>query len=587
MSPPRAALRRRVVAGLLAALGLLGLLTACVRVPTSGPVEQVDGEQPTCQNCVTFQVAGPAPGDGPQQIVEGYLRATSNYQPNYSVAKQFLTAAAAQSWSPEDGVTIYSGTPVARGSRVDLDGRLHGTLGPDRTYTARDSRLQVNFGVVLEDGQWRIGRPPPGLMVVDFKFTSFYRPYDLYFLGTNATLVPEPIHLPDLRSQAGIASVLMKALLAGPSAWLRPAVTSAIPAGTALSVDAVTVADGVATVPLSDSVLQLNDQQRLQLAAQVIYTLKQAAGIQGVAFTVDQQPYPIPGADPQTSVVTVDAVSRDVEPVPYTSGNQLYVVRDRKVGVLTETGGPPDSQPIVGPLGEGAVAVNSLAVSPDTTQLAVVSDRRTRLRVAELADGKVSSVISGVRELLPPHYTRFGELWVMGEAGGRQRLWVIVGGRRREVAAPLVDGRVTAFEVSPDGTRLALVRRVGGRSELGLALITRSDRITVDGWRRLDVTRSETPNLRHIEDLTWVDATDLLVLGGASARANLTLHRVNQDASTVIPEGEATAWQAERVTSLFRTQTVVVVGRDGKAWRDDGTSWATFLDEVTAAAFPG
>ena len=91
-------------------------------MPTEGPIEKVEGQQPACQNCVNVEVAPPAPGDDPLQIVEGYLRATSNYQADYSIAKQFLTRGATEKWSPETGVSIYSGSPAVAGETVVLDG---------------------------------------------------------------------------------------------------------------------------------------------------------------------------------------------------------------------------------------------------------------------------------------------------------------------------------------------------------------------------------------------------------------------------------------------------------------------------------
>ena len=89
-----------VLASLLGAAG-------CVSVPISGPIEKVEGQEAGCQNCVNVQVQPPGAGDKPRDIVEGYLRATSNYQPNYSVAKQFLSQMAAEKWSPEGGASIY------------------------------------------------------------------------------------------------------------------------------------------------------------------------------------------------------------------------------------------------------------------------------------------------------------------------------------------------------------------------------------------------------------------------------------------------------------------------------------------------
>ena len=70
-------------------------------MPTAGPVEKVEGQPAACQNCVNVEVAPPAPGDEPVQIVEGYLRATSNYQPDYSVARQFLTQVGGREVEPE------------------------------------------------------------------------------------------------------------------------------------------------------------------------------------------------------------------------------------------------------------------------------------------------------------------------------------------------------------------------------------------------------------------------------------------------------------------------------------------------------
>ena len=87
-------------------------LTGCVNVPTVGPIEPVEGEQPECQNCVGVDVSPPQPGDDPLEIVKGYLLATSNYQPDYTTAKQFLTRAAAEVWNP-DVARIYRGIPTA------------------------------------------------------------------------------------------------------------------------------------------------------------------------------------------------------------------------------------------------------------------------------------------------------------------------------------------------------------------------------------------------------------------------------------------------------------------------------------------
>ena len=152
-------------AWLIALVGAALALAGCVTVPTAGPVERISGQQPACQNCVNVEVAPPEAGDDPGQIVEGYLRATSNFQPGYSVAKQFLSKSAQEKWSPEVGVSVFRPTSqVAIGNNtVRLSGRLVGSLAKDRTFTARDQELEVNFQLVNENGEWRINNPPGGL----------------------------------------------------------------------------------------------------------------------------------------------------------------------------------------------------------------------------------------------------------------------------------------------------------------------------------------------------------------------------------------------------------------------------------------
>jgi Lipoprotein LpqB beta-propeller domain/Sporulation and spore germination len=578
-----------VLAGLLGAAG-------CVSVPTTGPIEKVEGQQPGCQNCVNVVVAPPAAGDKPTDIVEGYLRATSNYQPNYSVAKQFLSQMAAEKWSPETGVSIYQGAPTATADlkTVQLKGRLLGQLKADRTYVARDTALQYDFHLVQENGEWRIDEPPPGLMVAEYSFTRFYQPYDLYFVGNGSSLVPDHIYLPALSNPANVASALMKALLKGPSDWLKPAVTSAIPPNTSLSVDSVTITDGIAQVPLSDSVLALPDAQRSLLATQIVYTLRQVGGVKGVVIKANQQPYRVPESDPTSLTISVDAFSRDFDPVPFVSEDQLYAVDRGAVKRVRTTANTPATEPLDGPLGQGKISVDALAVSVTNTDLAVTTDRRTMLRRAPITPGEPSTpstLLSGVTDLLRPQFTRYDEIWVIGSHGGRQHMWMSTEKKPIEVAAAVFgDGvTVTAFKISPDGTRMGLVRVTkSGEQQLGLARIIRSDKkIIVNGWRALNTEQTTMPPIRTIADIAWLDGSELLVLGTTYNNSAHTPYRVVEDASRIAAKGEPQNWDAEELAVLSGTQTAIIVGRTGKTWKDDGSQWLPFLEGVSTLAYPG
>jgi hypothetical protein len=581
-----------VVASLLAAGG-------CVNVPTTGQVERVEGQQPGCQNCVNVEVAIPAVGAEPKEIVEGYLRATTNYQPNYSIARQFLTRMAAEKWSPERGAYIYSQDSLtAVDDTVTLTGQLIGELKGDRAYLARDEKLRYDFGLIKENGEWRIDKAPPVLMVRKYAFDSFYQSYDLYFVGSGSSLVPDPIYLPALSNPANAASALIKALLRGPTNWLKSAVSSAVPPNTSLNVDSVTITDGIAEVPLSDSVLALPDQQRSLLAAQIVYTLRQVAGVKGVLIKVNQQPYRVPGADPLSLVIAVDSISQAIDPIPSVTGDQLYVVQKGTIWMANGKANSPTIGPLEKPLSREALAVNALAVSVTKTDFAVTTQDKTTLRHVPVATGVPTPLLSGVSDLLRPQFTKYGEIWDIGRRGNRQWIWMFAPEKEHymkvEIDSPVVRDKrapVTAFKISPDGSRIALLR---GTSEVGIAKIIRhdKDKVTVDGWQSLNTTQTIGPMIRSIRDVAWLNATELLVLGAADGESVFVPFRVAQDASQIAGYGEPEAWgNAFELAVQPRTQSAIILGRaaDGvdRTWSYDGNQWKRFVDSVTTAAYPG
>jgi hypothetical protein len=569
-------------------LALLAL-AGCVSVPTSGPVERVGGQQPACQNCVNVEVAPPAPGDSARKIIEGFLLANANFQPNYSVARQFLTRDAAQSWSSDQGVTIYTGGTEGEGSDVKLTGTVVGALAKDRTFSAREQKLSVDFKVVRENGEWRISKPLPGLFVTKFAFDNFYQRYDVFFVGSTGALVPDSIYLPDLRAPANIASALVKALLGGPSNWLAPAVRTAVPPNTTLSVDSVTLSDGIAQVPLSDTVQQLPDPERTLLAAQLVYTLKQVIGVKKVLLLADSRPIRVRESELDDLAVPVDEVFADAAPVPAVSSEDLYVVRSGAVQRIGGGSEPAQSDPLPGPLGRGGYRVDSLAVSVDNDDLALVTDGRTALRRGPTAGGVVSTVVDGVTGLLRPQLTRNHELWALGSVHGRQRFWVVTDDGPADVTAPVLrQGPVLAFRVSPDGSRVALLVGRGKRTTLGVARINRSDGISVDGWRPLDTsTPLNTSAIATIRDVTWRDASTLVVLGAANRQSPYVTSTVSDDAAELETEPQTNDWDARALAVLLRTGAAVVVTGDRRIFRDDGVQWTELLDGVTAVAYPG
>jgi Lipoprotein LpqB beta-propeller domain/Sporulation and spore germination len=585
-------LARRRLAGILIVIASLLAAAGCVSVPTSGPIEKLEGQQPPVAG-VNVEVAPPEAGADPKEIVEGYLRATSNYQPNYSVARQFLTRMASEKWSPESGVTIYRGSPKAIDpDTVQLGGQQIGSLLRDRTYLAQDQKLQKNFNLVQENREWRIDDLPPGLMVAERSFRYFYQSYDLYFIGNGVSLVPQTIYLPALSNPANVASALMKALLNGPSDWLKPAVTTALPPNTSLNVDSVTITNGIAVVPLSDSVLALPDRQRSLLAAQIVYTLRQVGGVKGVLIKANEQPYRVPGSDSNSMVISIDAIPQNMDPVPFVAGDQLYAVQGGAVKRVTATTDSLTVENLDGPLAGRTPPVDALAVSATNTDFAVTSNGRTVLSQGSITSGEMSPLpLRGVRELLPPQFSRYGEIWDIGYEGNKQQLWRFTGDgaktRTDKIELPVVkDAKVTAFKISPDGTRIAVVRS-GTGSQLWLARVRRSDKITVDGWRPLDTTQTNMPQIRKIADVAWIDATELFVLGAPDTDMAYAPYRVVEDASRITEQGNRENWSPVKLGVSPRRQTAIIVDAAGQTWKYDN-QWSPFMKaKVNSIAYPG
>ena len=235
------------------------------------------------------------------------------------------------------------------------------------------------------------------------------------------------------------------------------------------------------------------------------------------------------------------------------------------------------------------------------TDLAVVTWDRTGLRRALTATGEVTSLASGLSDLLRPQFTRYGELWAIGRKDGRQRIWLFTADQgiknpdeQIETPGVMVDapalkqGNVTAFRISPDGSRMALVRQVGDRSVLGLARVIRGEKVIVDGWRPINLTQPGGTQVTQIADIAWLDANELLLLGATAKDAAMSPVRVTADASRITAEGgEPLNWEARQITMLRRPQTTIVVGQDKKTWRYDGSQWLPFVDNIDAIAYPG
>lgn len=153
----------------------------------------------------------------------------------------------------------------------------------------------------------------------------------------------------------------------------------------------------------------------------------------------------------------------------------------------------------------------------------------------------------------------------------------------------MAESRILAFRLSPDGTRMALIRATPeGRRELGVARVNRSlPDIVLDGWRPVPLGDAQDPGPALLVDVGWLDPTTLIVLAGAGDRRPVKPYRVGVYATSVTEIGQPDNWLAETVATAPRTGggRALVQGRNG-VWRyEDDYRWPLVGKGMTAVAY--
>jgi hypothetical protein len=162
-------------------------------------------------------------------------------------------------------------------ARVDEHGR-YADVSPAEGNSLR-------FQMVREAGQWRISAAPNLTVVTQPVFSVVFSAFPVYFVDSRSNFL-----VPDLRwfpSRASTPTKLVNALLAGPSEWLSTGVSTSIPADTRLTINAVSIEDGVAKVDFDANALAANNSARRVMLSQLRATLLQIPEINEVALSVN------------------------------------------------------------------------------------------------------------------------------------------------------------------------------------------------------------------------------------------------------------------------------------------------------------
>lgn len=568
---PRPGIRSRA-ALLLTAIAVL--LASCVSVPTSGPVGV--GVDDVVEQGSVEPLGDPPPVDGsPEDIVRGFLGASAagfsrdsgvDSSDDFRNAREYLSGESRTTWDPRKRVVVYPtdsspqvtlvdesqvqvSVPVS--ARIDADGRY--------AQAGADAQESLVFDLVQDSsGQWRISRLDDGVVLSEPNFELIYRSAPLYFLSPDNTfLVPETRWFP-LRN---LATSIVRALLAGPSDWLRDGVRSAVSEGVTLRPDAVNVStDGVAEVGLSRGGLPDDPDDRALLQAQVEASLR-IARVSSVEITADGVPLGTQAAElsrGEDASATLEALQ----------GDTLVQLSQGAVSPVPDVGSLAGLDPR-SPARNEAGTLRVLLAGPGT----LVTAPTTKNPARTLLTGSA---------LLPPSVDRLGWVWTASAADGGQLTAVDADGQAVAVGGDWLQGRtVRSLRVARDGTRIAIVSSGPDGVSVDVAAVVRDDSGTPQQIG--DPSRVGT-TLADASRVVWVDESTLGVLGRAVSGTT--------DVYNLVPlSGQVEARPAV-------VDTVTIAGGKGEAslyigtvggglYARSGPSWNLVGPDLRDPSFPG
>ncbi|QGQ20923.1 hypothetical protein GC089_06215 [Cellulomonas sp. JZ18] len=535
-------------------------LAGCVALPTSGPVTAGDGEVREPEGIVVL-AQGPQADAGPAEIVEGFLLAgAAEVTGDFAVAREFLVGQAREEWDPTAGAVVATTRQfeVTGDAQVNVEVSVEGKLDPGGrfTETSADARESLRFELVEDaDGHWRIAHAPDGLLLTPANLDQQYRPVKLWFLTPDADML-----VPEVRwfSQRSLQTAVVKALLAGPSPWLRDSVRTAVPAGVELEPEAVLLEGGVAEVSLQPA-QAVQEADRGLLLAQLEASLRPlgVASVQvragGVVLRSGAQTLPTAPPRGELEVLT---------------GGRVVTLTDGQVTPVEDLAPVDGAAPQA--LAHGAGGVHVALADPGTL-------------VTVAAPGQVREVLASGTALAAPSVDRHGWVWTARSPTAAPLVAARPGGPVVDVTGDWLAGRtVQALRVSPDGTRVAVVSAGADGVTLDVAGVVRDEagaplRL---GQQPVRVGAQAVPTT----SVVWVDEVTLAVLAEDEAGTVPVLVPLSASSSPLPAVAGAVALAAER-----GDRTLHVVTSEGELLRYDGRTWVAVpgVAGVTGAAFPG
>lgn len=493
----------RALAALIAILGLV-VLTACSGIPRSSGVNQGSAVVPVEDDAIEFLPSGPVENGTIEQILRGFIEASSSPVSDYAIARQFLTPDFATKWDATTAVNVDSGlrnvtqTSESKGqltysltAQVDAQGN-YSDVSPTQAITNDYSFESV-------DGQWRISSAPNGVVMDKFTFDQVYQAHPLYFFdSTNSVLVPDVRFFP---AGASASTRITKALLAGPSGWLSAngATHTSFPPGTALVADTVPVSRGTATVDLNSAALSADPTVIRQMKQQLSASLQSVDNIDTVNMLVD-------------GATLNNAISSSIDSVmPKLVDSRPLVLTDKAFGYWT---------------GSKVESVNQLAPTMLASQPTAITTANGNTLAGILASEGTGFIRNGSVQivdtrsgLVAPALDNFGYLWSVPQDQPSKLLVISTDGKQQQLEVPWATAdAILSLAISRDGSRVLALLETNGTNELVVSALLRGEK-SVPVQLGVPVTLSLAAGTPVAA--TWVDPTTIVSVSTSGTTANV------------------------------------------------------------------
>ena len=534
------------------------LLAGCGGIPTGGSPEAGELVDDEVEIEIGFAPQGPRDGATQEEIVQDFIRAATNPQGRYSVAKQFLTEQFRDEWNPDEIVLVRSSAGASTkvsDTEIEYEFTTSAVVDADGRYKESSGSSTLEYELVQVGEEWRINLAPPGIVLSDGQLDDVFRQYALFYFDPSYKYL-----VPDVRwfsNQSTVASNVVGSLLRGQSGWLGNGVlVSAFPSGTALGPDQVTISSGVASVDLTEEVRAASNTDRDRMRQQLLASLSSLANVSSVVITVDGTPISVPDVGSGSAIS-----SPEVEALPLVRVDDTFGFTSN--GEVTTI--PGISQSVIEVAGKAATLA------------------RGGKRAAVLGNGGVYVVGSGDIEplrvdrrpgLVPPSIDNSGYIWSAQRSNASGLRAINFEGEVQEITSSLPEGaRLVSLDVSRDGARILLYLTTTGGPRLAVAGILRQDSVPIG----LSELQYFTTDAGVPIDATWVDDRTVATLARSGAETSVTAWTIGgpSEALGELPGGISI------VGGVDGTDGLRVLTSDGEVFQPRGSSWQ--LTDIVAS----